>query len=112
DGYSRLDDGDVETFWKSNPYLASEFTGENDSLHPQWVVIALDKKESVDAIRIQWADPFARERIRIQWADPFARDFQVQYWVGDGDAMDEQDKGTWKNFPSGTVTEGKGGDST
>ena len=99
DGYSRLDDGDVETFWKSNPYLASEFTGENDSLHPQWVVIALDKKESVDAIR-------------IQWADPFARDFQVQYWVGDGDAMDEQDKGTWKNFPSGTVTEGKGGDST
>jgi hypothetical protein len=99
DGYSRLDDGDVETFWKSNPYLASEFTGENDSLHPQWVVIALDKKESVDTIR-------------IQWADPFARDFQVQYWVGDGDAMDEQDKGTWKNFPSGTVTEGKGGDST
>src|SRR5450759_945952 len=66
DGYSRLDDGDVETFWKSNPYLASEFTGENDSLHPQWVVIALDKKESVDTIR-------------IQWADPFARDFQVQY---------------------------------
>jgi hypothetical protein len=99
DGYSRLDDGDGNTYWKSNPYLTSGFTGEEDSLHPQWVVIALDKKESVN-------------EIRIQWADPYALDFRIQYWVGDGDAMDEQDKGEWKDFPSGTVTEGKGGDST
>jgi F5/8 type C domain len=99
DGYSRLDDGDAETYWKSNPYLASEFTGEKDSLHPQWVVIALDKKDSINGIRIQWADPYARE-------------FQIQYWVGDGDAMDEQEKGMWKEFPSGTITDGKGGDST
>ena len=99
DGYSRLDDGDVNTYWKSNPYLASPFTGESDSLHPQWVVIAFDKKESVNGIRIAWADPYARE-------------FKVQYWVGDGDAMDEQDKGEWKDFPSGTVTDGKGGNAT
>jgi len=99
DGYSRLDDGDAESYWKSNPYLTHEFTGEDDSLHPQWVVIALDKKERVNGIR-------------IRWADPFARDFQVQYWVGDADAMDEQDKGAWRNFSSGTVTNGKGGDST
>src|SRR5579859_6906787 len=99
DGYSRLDDGDTDSYWKSNPYLASDFTGESDSLHPQWVVIALDKKESVNAIRILWGAPFARE-------------FQVQYWIGDGDAMDEQDEGAWKDFPSGTVTTGKGSDST
>jgi len=99
DGYSRLDDGDVNTYWKSNPYLTSTFTGEEDSLHPQWVVVALDKKENVNGIR-------------IQWADPYARDFRIQYWVGDGDAMDEQDKGEWKDFSSGTVTDGKGGDST
>lgn len=99
DGYSRLDDGDVESYWKSNPYLTKEFTGEDDSLHPQWVVIALDKKESINAIRIHWADPFASE-------------FQVQYWAGDGDAMDEQDKGAWRNFASGTVSNAKGGDST
>jgi hypothetical protein len=96
DGYSRLNDGDPETYWKSNPYLTSEFTKEDDFLHPQWVVIALDKKEIVN-------------EIRIQWANPFARDFQVQYWIGDGDAMDEQDKGSWKNFPSATVTDGRGG---
>ena len=99
DGYSRLDDGDVNTYWKSNPYLASAFTGESDSLHPQWVVIAFDKKEGVNGIRIVWADPYARE-------------FKVQYWVGDGDAMDEQDKGEWKDFPSGNVTDGSGGDAT
>jgi hypothetical protein len=99
DGYSRLDDGDAESYWKSNPYLSSEFTGENDSLHPQWVVIALDKKETLNAIR-------------IKWADPFARDFQVQYWLGDGDAMDEQDKGAWRDFLSGAVKDGNGGDAT
>jgi hypothetical protein len=97
DGYSRIDDGDVQSYWKSNPYLTSDFTGESDSLHPQWIVIAFDKKQSVNAIRIQWSQPFART-------------FQVQYWEGDGDAMDEQDKGTWKTFPSGTVTNGNGGD--
>jgi len=99
DGFSRLDDGDVQSYWKSNPYLTKEFTGEDDSLHPQWVVIALDKKEDVNAIR-------------IEWADPFAQNFEVQYWVGDGDAMDDQDKGAWKSFPNGTVTEAKGGITT
>jgi hypothetical protein len=99
DGYSRLDDGDLKSYWKSNPYLSKEFTGDDDALHPQWVVIALDKKEDVNAIR-------------IQWAEPYARDFEVQYWVGDGDAMDEQDKGAWKTFPRGTVADVKGGTTT
>ncbi|MGA9542992.1 MAG: discoidin domain-containing protein [Candidatus Sulfotelmatobacter sp.] len=95
DGFSRLDDGDLESYWKSNPYLSKEFTGEDDSLHPQWVVIALDKKEDINAIRIAWAEPYAQA-------------YEVQYWVGDGDAMDDQDKGTWKSFASGNVTDGKG----
>ncbi len=99
DGFSRLDDGDLQSYWKSNPYLAKEFTGEDDLLHPQWVVIALDKKEDVNAVR-------------IDWADPYAQDFEVQYWLGDGDAMDEQDKGSWKPFPNGTITKAKGGITT
>ena len=99
DGYSRLDDGDPHSYWKSNPYLTKDFTGEDDSLHPQWVVIALDKKEGVSAIR-------------IDWAEPYARDFEVQYWMGEGDAMDEQDTGEWESFPDGVVKDAKGGLTT
>ena len=41
DGYSRLDDGDQQSFWKSNPYLDRTFTAESNSLHQQWIVIEL-----------------------------------------------------------------------
>lgn len=99
DGFSRLDDGDTRTYWKSNPYLTKDFTGEDDELHPQWVVIALDKPENVNAIRIDWAAPYAET-------------FEVQYWVGSGNAMDEQDKGEWKTFAGGEVTKSTGGLST
>src|SRR6266513_606950 len=40
-GYSRITDGDEQTYWKSNPYLAKPFTGEDDSSYPQWVVVDL-----------------------------------------------------------------------
>lgn len=99
DGYSRLNDGDLNSYWKSNPYLTKQFTGEDDSVHPQWVVIALDKAEQINAIR-------------IAWAEPFARDYEVQYWVGEGDAMDEQDKGTWRTFSAGKIRNGNGGTTT
>ncbi len=99
DGYSRLDDGDLQSYWKSNPYLSKAFTGDDDALHPQWVVIAFEKPERVNAIRISWAEPYARA-------------YQVQYWIGTGDAMDEQDKGQWKTFSSAVVLDGKGGTPT
>ena len=99
DGYSRLDDGDTNSYWKSNPYLTKRFTAEEDSLHPQWVVISLEKPEEVDAIRIVWAEPHATT-------------YRVQYWVGNGDAMDEQDNGRWHDFESGQITNGKGGTET
>jgi hypothetical protein len=51
-GYSRLTDGDPGTFWKSNPYLSKEFTHEDDSLHPQWIIVDLGKYYDVNAIRI------------------------------------------------------------
>ena len=88
DGYSRLDDGDLNTYWKSNPYLTKAFTGEEDNLHPQWIVIRLPAKEIVTAIRIAWAEPYARS-------------YKVQYWLGKDDAMDDPETGEWKDFPSG-----------
>jgi hypothetical protein len=61
DGYSRIDDGDESTFWKSNPYLDTLFTGESNKSHSQWVVIDLAKEKMVDAISIHWGIPFATE---------------------------------------------------
>lgn len=84
-------------YWKSNPYLTSKFTGESDALHPQWVVVDLKSEKPVSAVEIAWASPYATR-------------YEVQYWVGTG-ALDFDDgpKGEWKTFPSGDVTNAKGG---
>ena len=63
EGYSRIDDGDPDTFWKSNPYLDKHFTGEENALHPQWVVVDLGETKKVNAIRISWDLPFAMEYV-------------------------------------------------
>ena len=71
------------TYWKSNPYLTSKFTGESDALHPQWVVIDLKSQKSVNAIRIEWAAPFATT-------------YRVEYWVGkDPLEFDKGPEGEW-----------------
>jgi hypothetical protein len=93
-GFSRLTDGNPKSYWKSNPYLTSRFTGEDDSMHPQWVVIDLEKAESINAVRIAWANPYATQ-------------YEVQYWTG-RDAMDEPTAGAWNTFPQGIVEEGRG----
>jgi hypothetical protein len=99
EGYSRLTDGDLDSFWKSNPYLTKVFTGEEDSLHPQWVMLDLATPQSVDAIRIAWAEPFAQR-------------YLVQYWTGLTDPIKFPTKGVWQTFPSGVITEGRGGTAT
>ncbi len=96
-GYSRLTDGDPATYWKSNPYLAEPFTGESDSLHPQWVILDLAKPREVNAIRIDWAEPYAAH-------------FVVQYFTG-GDAIRKPTLGVWQAFPKGVITTGKGGNA-
>lgn len=94
-GYSVLTDGDLHTFWKSNPYLSKRYTGEDDALHPQWIVIDLKQKENVNALRIAWAEPYARR-------------YQVQYWVGT-DPIGAAAHGYWAALPMGDVNSGKGG---
>ncbi|HEY6332210.1 MAG TPA: discoidin domain-containing protein, partial [Blastocatellia bacterium] len=97
-GYSRLTDGDENSYWKSNPYLTRAYTGEDDSLHPQWVILDFANVEMVDSIRIAWGDPYAKR-------------YLVQYWTGD-DPIKAQTKGVWHTFPEGEITSGRGGDAT
>ena len=97
-GYSRLTDGDPGTFWKSNPYLTRRFSGEDDNLHPQWVVIDLGAAEEISVLRIDWAHPYARR-------------YEVQYWTGEH-ALDKPTEGKWAAFPQGSISNGQGGTVT
>ena len=98
-GYSRLTDGDENTYWKSNPYLTKNFTGEeDDSQHPQWVFLDLANALPVDTIRIAWGEPYATH-------------YTVQFFTGD-DPIKSPNKGTWQAFPFGNVETGKGGMAT
>lgn len=97
-GYSRLTDGDGSTYWKSNPYLTQTFTGEDDSKYPQWVIVDLASPAMVDAIRIAWAEPYARRYV-------------VEYWTGD-DPIKKPTNGVWVRFPGGAANQGKGGTAT
>ena len=105
DGYSRLDDGDSKTFWKSNPYLDRRFTAEDNAAHPQWVVIKLDRPRPINAVRIAWAALYAVE-------------YAVQYWSGGAGGPDRDSlsatfgEGAWKTFAGGRVTAGRGGTMT
>jgi len=98
-GFSRLTDGDVNSFWKSNPYLSQRYTGESDSLHPQWVVADLTQLQPIDAIRINWQGPYATHYV-------------VQYWTTAEEPMHNPTHGVWQTFPQGEVTNGKGGIET
>ncbi|HEY1752278.1 MAG TPA: discoidin domain-containing protein [Caulobacteraceae bacterium] len=93
-GYSRLDDGDPASFWKSNPYLEARFTGLAEA-RPQWIVVSFAALTRFDAARILWASPFARH-------------FLVQYWDGpDGFQEGKQTAeapGAWRTFPNGERT--------
>jgi len=96
--YSRLTDGDTNSYWKSNPYLDSHFTGEDSALHPQWVVVDLGNKKKVNGIS-------------LDWVEPRALDYEVQYWVGD-DAIYDPGNGHWVTFPNGHITNSPGGKVT
>jgi hypothetical protein len=103
-GFSTSGDRPIEgptlTYWKSNPYLTSKFTGESDALHPQWVVADLKSEHSVNAIRIAWASPYAET-------------YRVEYWVGrDALDFDRGPQGEWRTFPAGALKDGSGGTVT
>jgi hypothetical protein len=93
--FSRITDGSEETYWKSNPYLTQKFTGESETLHPQWVVLDFGTPQDISAIQIVWANPYAKKYV-------------VEYWSGKEDAITKQASGSWMKFPTGEVAAGTG----
>ena len=103
-GFAISDDrpmaGSNLTYWKSNPYLTSKFTGESDQMHRQWVVVDLQAEKPVSAIRIDWASPYATK-------------YEVEYWAGTNALdFDGGPKAEWKAFPAGIFKDAKGGKVT
>jgi hypothetical protein len=103
-GFSTSGDRPVQgpnlSYWKSNPYLTSKFTGESDALHPQWVVVDLRSPKPVSAVQIAWAEPYAVT-------------YQVEYFEGkDALDFDRGPQGAWKTFPEGSFKNAKGGNVT
>ena len=98
DGYSRIADGDKESFWKSNPYLDSHFTGESEDAHPQWVVIDLGARKPINAVRIHWGTPYATR-------------YRIEYWPGDDPMhLHADDDDDWQPFARGDVSHSHGGE--
>lgn len=96
DGYSRLDDGNTNTFWKSNPYLDRHFTAEDNAAHPAWVVIDFGAPVEVDTLRVLWGEPHAT-RLTVESST--------------GDDIDPADTGIWKQC-AGPGIESSGGDQS
>jgi F5/8 type C domain len=91
-GFSRVTDGDPKSFWKSNPYLSKKFTDDEDSVHPQWVIVDLANPHPVNAMRIAWGQPYAKR-------------YLIQYWTGE-DPIKQPTRGTWVVFQGGTIDDG------
>ncbi len=89
-GYSRLDDGDPATFWKSNPYL-DPFLDGHAGEHTEWIKIDLGQATPVDMLELDWAAPFARR-------------YRIQFWTTDNPYY-----GAWRDFPAGVIGQGEGG---
>jgi hypothetical protein len=103
-GFSTSGDRPIQgpnlTYWKSNPYLTSKFTGESDSLHPQWVVVDLRAPKPVSAVQIVWANPYAVT-------------YRIEYFDGkDALDFDRGPAGVWKTFANGSFKDAKGGNFT
>ena len=98
DGYSRIDDGDTTTCWKSNPYLDSRYTGVHEALHPQWIVVDLGHAQPVNAMHLWWGNPYPLR-------------YRLDYWDGDQtQRIDWNPEGRWRPWPEGAYRDGVGGE--
>jgi len=98
DSYSRIDDGDTASFWKTNPYLDPRYTHDVEAEHPQWFTVDLGYVAPV-------------REIRLLWGAPYARQYNVEYWDGDQTQLiDDNPHGQWRRFEHGGITASQGGD--
>lgn len=67
--YSRLVDGDLGTFWKSNPYLEAPFA-QGMGAFPQWVVLDFKDRAAINCLKIDWGTLYAKS-------------FRFEYWEGE-----------------------------
>jgi hypothetical protein len=111
-GFGRITDGDQATFWKSNPYLTKEFTGEDDALHPQWIILDMLTQQQINALRIDWCEPSAREYEVQYWTGVDPMNWEAQYSPELGMGVSQQASGRWNSFPNGRIRDGKGGTAT
>lgn len=91
DGYSKIDDGDTNTFWKSNPYLDSFYTHESNKQHPQWIIIDLGKQQAVNAIKIKCGNPYP-----LSYQIDYARNNDPEYF-------DPYQPGIWFPFRKNAI---------
>jgi hypothetical protein len=97
DSYSRIDDGDTTSFWKTNPYLDPRYTHDLEAEHPQWFTVDLGYAAAVQDIRLLWGAPFPRR-------------YTVEYWEGDQTQLiDDNPGGRWRRFENGSVSGSRGG---
>jgi F5/8 type C domain-containing protein len=99
DSFSRIDDGDTLSYWKTNPYLDPHFSHDTEAEHPQWFTVDLGRVAPV-------------REIRLLWGAPYPRRYNVEYWDGDQTQLiDDNPSGEWRRFENGTITLGVGGDA-
>jgi hypothetical protein len=97
DGFSRLDDGDTLSFWKSNPYLDAHYTHDADTAHRQWLVADLGRALPVNQMVLAWGAPYPRR-------------YRVEYWIGDESLpIHYNPEGQWQAFAGGVQPEASGG---
>ena len=89
------------SYWKSNPYLTSKFTGESDALHPQWVIVDLKADKPVNAVRIAGR---VRTPPNIRWS--------IGWGQGTRSTSTEVPRVNGRAFASGVVNNAQGGTST
>lgn len=86
DGFSRITDGNEQSFWKSNPYLDRYYAGQDAEKYPQWIILDFHHPEKINALKIAWGNPCATS-------------YKVQYLAADIEDPDYINDDNWKEFP-------------